>query len=109
MDDFIKIDDDFEPINPVVSNKPETIDLSNIIDDSMKENQTKENQTISLDRLFDEEEEVIDVYEENLAKEKRKQKRIGRIQIGLIVFLIVIASLVYFFGYDFFEPYIKID
>ena len=109
MDDFIKIDDDFEPINPVVSKEPETIDLSNIIDDSMKENQTKENQTIGLDRLFDEEEEVIDVYEENLAKEKRKQKRIGQIQIGLILFLIVIACLVYFFGYDFFEPYIKID
>ena len=38
-----------------------------------------------------------------------KDKRTERIQIGLIIFLIVIASLVYFFGYDFLKPFIKVD
>jgi len=66
-------------------------------------------EVISLDNIFEDEEEVIDVYEENLAKEKIKQKRITNIQIALIIFLVVFATLVYFFGYDFVEPFIRIN
>ena len=40
---------------------------------------------------------------------KNYDKLIEKIQIGLIIFLIVSATLVYFFGYDILEPYIKID
>lgn len=65
--------------------------------------------TISLDRLFDNEEEVIDAYEDDKIKEKIKQKKITKIQIILIVLLLVLAFLVYFFGYDFFKQFIKID
>ena len=64
---------------------------------------------ISLDRLFDSQEEVVDAYEEDKKLEEIKQKKITKIQIGLIIFLVVFATLVYFFGYDFVEPFIKID
>ena len=123
MDDFVMIDvdDDFMPVDIPTEEPPKTeiVDLSSVIDNSIKEEKV-----IALDRLFNEDEEVIDVYEEELAKEKIKQKRklrisnfkpkikqkrIGRIQIGLIAFLIIAAGLIYLFGYDFFEPYIKID
>lgn len=49
---------------------------------------------------------------ETLINEKPKKnndKLIEKIQIGLIIFLIISATLIYFFGYDLFEPYIKID
>lgn len=71
----------------------------------------KKEEVIGLDRLFEEntEEGVIDAYEDDLKKDEIKQKRITRIQIGLILFLIVFASIVYFFGYDVLSPYIKID
>ena len=70
MDDFIMLDDDFEPLGPAESNNSEFIDLSSIIDDSVKEEEI-----IGLDRLFNEDEVVIDVYEEKLQKEKIRQKR----------------------------------
>lgn len=76
----------------------------------IKANSNDSNVIIPLDRLFnDDNEEVIDAYEEDKQIERLKQQKITRIQIGLIVFLVVFASLVYFFGYDFLEPYIKID
>ena len=64
---------------------------------------------ISLDRLFDSQEEVVDAYEEDKKLEEIKQKKITKIQIGLIIFLVIFASLVYFFGYNIVEPFIKID
>lgn len=69
------------------------------------------NDIITLDRLFDNSsnEQVIDVYEDELNKEEVRQKKISRIQIGLIIFLVISASLIYFFGYSLFEPFIKID
>lgn len=74
------------------------------------DNTKKKNNIIELDRLFSlDNEEVVDVYEENKQKEERKQKIVTRVQIGLIVFLVVFASLFYFFGYNLVEPYIKID
>lgn len=45
----------------------------------------------------------------NKKEETKKDNRILKIQIGLIVALVLIASLVYFFGYDLLEPFIKID
>lgn len=64
---------------------------------------------IELDRLFNLDEEVVDVYEENTKKEEKNQKIITKVQISLIIFLVVFASLFYFFGYNLVEPYIKID
>lgn len=104
MEDIEVLDEDFTPLNQTKENNIDIINLSDIIDNSVKEDKL-----IGLDRLFNEDEEVIDVYEENLEKERKRQKKIGRIQIGLIVFLVIFASLVYLFGYDFFEPFIKID
>ena len=50
------------------------------------------------------------IAEEEIKKEaEKKDKKIFKIQIGLIVALVLIASLVYFFGYDLLEPFIKID
>lgn len=53
--------------------------------------------------------------EENLSEENKKikevtyDKRIERIQLSLILILIVVGSLVYFFGYDLLKPFIPID
>ncbi len=57
---------------------------------------------------------IEDITDNNIIEEKKERKKIddkiiGRIQIGLILFLIVSASLIYFFGYDLFEPFIKVD
>lgn len=74
------------------------------------EDKNNQNNIIELDRLFSlDDEEVVDVYEENKQKEEKKQKIVTKVQIGLIIFLVVFASLFYFFGYDLVEPYIKID
>lgn len=75
----------------------------------LDETNNKSDDIISLDRLFDSQEEVVDAYEEDKKLEEIKQKKITKIQIGLIIFLVVFATLVYFFGYDFVEPFIKID
>ena len=82
-----------------------------VLDEFTPATNNNNDEVISLDRLFnnDDNEQVIDAYEEDKQIERLKQQKITRIQIGLIVFLVVFASLVYFFGYNFFEPYIKID
>lgn len=41
--------------------------------------------------------------------EIKHDKKIERIQLFLILFLVVVGSLVYFFGYDLFKPFIKVD
>ena len=81
-----------------------------VLDENITNNNSID-EVISLDRLFDNsnEEEIIDAYEDDLKKEEIKQKKITKIQIGLLIFLVISASLVYFFGYDVLEPFIKID
>lgn len=58
-------------------------------------------------------EEVVDINtilsDNEKMKEIKKDKVIERIQLSLILILIVVGTLVYFFGYDFFEPLIKVD
>ncbi len=56
---------------------------------------------VSMDSLIAEEE----VNNENVIKDKK----IERIQIGLIIVLIVVGTLVYFFGYDYLKPFIRVD
>ncbi|MBP3635012.1 MAG: hypothetical protein J6J17_00945 [Bacilli bacterium] len=73
------------------------------------EPKVQENSVISLDTLFQTNDDVIDVSLEKEKKDEKKQKKITRVQIGLIIFLVIFASLFYFFGYDLVEPYIKID
>lgn len=68
---------------------------------------------VSLNAILNESKEDNNIIPlDDLIKEKpkkNKDKLIEKIQIGLIIFLIVSATLIYFFGYDLFEPYIKID
>ena len=65
---------------------------------------------IDVNRLFDVHEKEEQIAEEEIKKEEnKKDNRILKIQVGLIVALILIASLVYFFGYDLLEPFIKVD
>ena len=60
--------------------------------------------------VFDVHEKEEQIAEEEIKKEEtKKDNRILKIQVGLIVALVLIASLVYFFGYDLLEPFIKID
>ena len=81
-----------------------------VLDEDFIEINNGVDNVIPLDRLFEtSNEDIIDSYEEDKILENLKQKKITKIQIGLIVFLIVFASLVYFFGYDFVEPYINAD
>ena len=63
------------------------VPLTEVINDSIKENQSSS--VIGLDRLFDENEEVIDAYEDDMIKEEQRQKKITKIQIGLLIFLAI--------------------
>ena len=45
--------------------------------------------------------------ENNVVKEKKKDK-VLRIQIFLIILWAVLTAVIYFFGYDLFEPFIKV-
>lgn len=90
--------DDIEVLevdNNIPSNNNETIlnDDENVID---------------INRLFvsDEDQKSID---ENELRDKKYDKLIEKIQIGLIIFLVISALLVYFFGYDLVEPFIKLE
>lgn len=96
---------DFEPVNEIISNKEEIETLD--IDDNPSI--TEENM-IKIDRLFNIDEEEQEKNEKiNDENEIKKDKKIEKIQIILILFLIVSATIVYFFGYDLLEPLIKID
>lgn len=96
---------DFEPINEVLENDEEIETLD--IDENPS---NTEEDMIKIDRLFnvnDEEEKK----EEQLNKEKetKKDRKIEKIQLGLIIFLVVSATLIYFFGYNLVEPFIKLE
>ena len=67
-----------------------------VLNEDFLQEEKKENidEIIPLDRLFDSNEEVVDAYEEDLLKEELNQKKITKIQIGLLLFLAVFASLV---------------
>lgn len=110
---------DFEEAN---DEKIETLDENDNKSEVNKEingndilnKQQKSNETggtvIDINRLFDIDEKEEKIAEEEIKKEaEKKDKKIFKIQIGLIVALVLIASLVYFFGYNLFEPFIKID
>lgn len=77
------------------------LSISEILKEDEKK-ELKDDDIIKVDRIFD-------TNNEDKMREIKRDKKIEKIQIGLIIFLVVVASLVYFFGYDFFEPYIKID
>mgnify|MGYP003289976086 FL=1 len=78
--------------------------------DEKQNSKETEGTVIDINRLFDVDEKEEKIAEEEIKKEsEKKDKKIFKIQIGLIVALVLIASLVYFFGYNLFEPFIKID
>ena len=110
MNEEKKINDDFEMIDfeEATDDNIETLDETSnnseeikgtIFDNDSTQNQDTEGTVIDVNRLFD-------VHEK---EETKKDNRILKIQVGLIVALVLIASLVYFFGYDLLEPFIKID
>ena len=96
---------DFEPIDEVLENNEEIETLN--IDENPSN--TEENM-IKIDRLFNVTEDE-DRREEQLNKEKetKKDRKIEKIQLGLIIFLVVSATLIYFFGYNLVEPFIKLE
>lgn len=96
--------ENFEPIPEIVENKEEDIEVLNIDENTPV---TEEN-IIDINRLFETDED-IKIEKEEEEKEKKKDKLILKIQIGLIIFLVVSATLIYFFGYNIIEPLIKID
>ena len=63
---------------------------------------------IDINRLFQTDED-IKIEKEEEEKEKKKDKLILKIQIGLIIFLVVSATLIYFLGYNIIEPFIKLE
>lgn len=78
--------------------------------DETEKKEEKVGEVIDINRLFDLNEKEEKIAEEQIKnEEKKKDNKIFKIQIGLIIALVVVASLVYFFGYDLLEPYIKID
>lgn len=96
---------DFEPINEVLENDEEieTLDID--------ENPSNDDEDmIKIDRLFNVTEDEDRREEQlNTEKELKKEKKIEKIQLGLIIFLVVSATLVYFFGYNLVEPFIKLE
>ncbi len=85
-------------------------DILNKQQDEKQNSKETEGTVIDINRLFDVDEKEEKIAEEEIKKEaEKKDKKIFKIQIGLIVALVLIASLVYFFGYNLFEPFIKID
>ena len=111
MNEEKKINDDFEMIDfeEATDDNIETLDETSnnseeikgtIFDNDSTQNQDTEGTVIDVNRLFDVHEKEEQIAEDN---------RILKIQVGLIVALVLIASLVYFFGYDLLEPFIKID
>lgn len=96
--------EDFEPIPEIVENKEEDIEVLNIDENTPV---TEEN-IIDINRLFQTDED-IKIEKDEEEKEKKKDKLILKIQIGLIIFLVVSATLIYFFGYNIIEPLIKIE
>lgn len=127
MNEEKKMNDDFEMIDfeeasdenietlDETSNNSEEIrgtifDNDSIQNDTKLQNQDTEGTVIDVNRLFDVHEKEEQIAEEEIKKEEnKKDNRILKIQVGLIVALVLIASLVYFFGYDLLEPFIKID
>lgn len=98
--------------------KIETLDFDDDFEevkDGFEEKQSSQNavdpgKIIDVNRLFNinEDEEKI-ALEEIKKEEKKKDNKIFKIQIILLAFLVVSASLIYFFGYDLLKPYINID
>lgn len=119
MNEEKKINDDFEMLDfeEATDDNIETLEETNnneemqgTIFDNNTQNQDTEGTVIDVNRLFDVHEKEEQIAEEEIKKEEtKKDNRILKIQVGLIVALVLIASLVYFFGYDLLEPFIKID
>ena len=122
MNEEKKMNDDFEMIDfeEASDENIETLDENDnnsqkmqstfFNTDNTQQTQNTEGTIIDVNRLFDVHEKEEQIAEEEIKKEEnKKDNRILKIQVGLIVALVLIASLVYFFGYDLLEPFIKID
>lgn len=83
------------------------------IEDMLKE--TKEdknpiNNVSTIEDLINKEEEKNDViFEEEKKDVVKKRDKVLIIQIILLVLWAIITALVYFFGYDLFEPFINVS
>ena len=72
-------------------------------------NQTQNDSVISIDQLINNTsvQQTTNVVEQTVPQ-KKKMDKILIIQIVLLVAWAIITTLVYFFGYDLFEPFIKV-
>ena len=107
-------DENIETLDETDNNSEEMqgtiFDNNSTQNDNELQTQNTEGTVIDVNRLFDVHEKEEQIAEEEIKKEEnKKDNRILKIQVGLIVALVLIASLVYFFGYDLLEPFIKVD
>ena len=94
-----------QSLDDYISNNPQNSDSETPKDEETTKNADEDG--INSDEIKKQEEQNAE--EEKKKEETKKDNRILKIQVGLIVALVLIASLVYFFGYDLLEPFIKID
>jgi len=73
-------------------------DIEVITDDEVQNEQTE---IIPIDQLLNQTNEKIE-------KKEKKKDKVLMIQIILLVTWAILTAVIYFFGYDFFEPFIKV-
>ena len=87
-------------------------DSVEVITDEEVDN-TSDTGIISIDEIFKNnsvnEEKVAPAVEEPKQIITKKRDKVLLIQIGLLIAWIIITVLIYFYGYDLFEPFIKVS
>lgn len=97
-------EDDFVPVSEILNNNDKILKQQ----ESNEGSSDAREDIIDINRLFTTSEDEKSI-KENESKDNEKQKLIQKIQIGLIIFLFVSAIIVYFFGYNIIEPFIKLE
>lgn len=68
---------------------------------------SNEQSIVPIDQLLNNDQTITQVNNE-VINEPKKVDKILIAQISLLVIWAILTTLVYFFGYDFFEPFIKV-
>lgn len=68
---------------------------------------SNEQSVVPIDQLLNNDQTITQVNNE-VINEPKKVDKILIAQISLLVIWVILTTLVYFFGYDFFEPFIKV-
>ena len=64
----------------------------------------KSNNIVSIDTMLNNEQKI----DTNIIEEPKEKDKILRIQIILLILWVILTIVIYFFGYDLFEPFIKV-